>query len=56
MVNGLNILLDAACELGKPLEIHANAGCVMIDGVTKSGESYSLRPVYGEGSDVRSES
>lgn len=55
MVNGLNILLDAAVELGKPTEIHAVCDCVMIDGMTKAGEKYSLRLVYRESGDDRNE-
>ena len=48
MVNELNILLDAAVELGKPVEIHAVAGSVMIEGMTKAGEKFLLRLMIEE--------
>lgn len=53
MVEGLNILLDAAAELGKPVEIHAVEDCVMIDGTTKAGEKFSLRLMIGGVTDDR---
>lgn len=56
MVEGLNILLDAAAELGKPVEIHAVADCVMIDGMTKAGERFFLRLMIREDSNERNDS
>lgn len=53
MVEELNILLDAAAELGKPVEIHAAEDCVMIDGMTKVGEKFSLLLMIGGVTDDR---
>lgn len=53
MVEGLNILLDAAVEPGKPVEIHAVEGCVTIGGITKAGEKFSLQLMIGGVADDR---
>lgn len=46
MVEKLNILLDAAAELGKASEIYADPGCVMINGSTRDGEKFLLKLTF----------
>ena len=53
MVEKLNILLDAAVELGKPTDIHVSGNIIQINGFCKGGEKYYLTLSVMEATDDR---